>query len=36
MGELGRTTGMFLAWLKNSKLSGLTFIEKNKENRKNK
>ena len=26
--ELGRTSGMFLAWFKSSKLSGLTFIAK--------
>ena len=28
VGELCRTTEMFLAWFENSKLSGLTFIEK--------
>ena len=29
IGELGRTTGMFLSWIKDSKLSVVTIAEKN-------
>ena len=31
--ELGRPTGLFLAWFRDSKLSGFTFIQKISQNR---